>query len=121
VSTDTVVVDRAVLADLLVLADLCRIGSDTPADVTAKAQARQLLEGSPDEEDLPVAAAKRWPTNAHLIADVARLGYLDGRVIDVTYGEHGGFWKVWRPEHLVAHDLVTDGVGRIRWSMELAT
>lgn len=51
-----------------------------------------------------------WKTNAELFADVAKLGYLDGRVLDPTYGE-GNFWTVFRPRKLVAHDLHTlDGV-----------
>lgn len=51
-----------------------------------------------------VLAAQRWQTNAHLLADAARLGYLDGRVLDATYGPHGGFWKVWRPDDLTTSD-----------------
>lgn len=51
----------------------------------------------------PVLATKQWPTNAHLIADVAKLGYLDGHVLDATYGE-GNFWTVWRPERLTTMD-----------------
>jgi hypothetical protein len=54
-----------------------------------------------------IPAVHRWRTNAHLIADVARLGYLDGEIVlDVTYGR-GGFWERWRPAGLVAHDLYT--------------
>jgi hypothetical protein len=54
-----------------------------------------------------IPAVHRWRTNAHLIVDVARLGYLDGEVVlDVTYGR-GGFWTLWRPTCLVAHDLHT--------------
>lgn len=58
-----------------------------------------------------VPAAHRWQSNAHLIVDVARLGYLDGEVVlDVTYGR-GDFWSLWRPTCLVTHDLYTlDGV-----------
>lgn len=45
-----------------------------------------------------------------MIADVARLGYLDGSVCDATWGR-GTFWKRWAPERLTAHDLFTlDGV-----------
>lgn len=51
-----------------------------------------------------VLAAYPWRNNAELIADVARLGYLDGRVLDVTYGL-GTFWKVWRPADFTACDL----------------
>ena len=60
---------------------------------------------SVDRSD-PVVAAKAWPTNGHLVADVARLGYLraSDRVLDPTYGE-GVWWREWRPAGLVAHDL----------------
>lgn len=45
-----------------------------------------------------IYAAHPWPTNAHLIADVAKLGYLnyDWFTLDPTYGK-GNFWSVWRP------------------------
>lgn len=54
----------------------------------------------------PVLAIAKWPTNGHLIADCARLGYLrhDDLVLDPTYG-YGTFWKVWRPTNLIACDL----------------
>jgi hypothetical protein len=52
----------------------------------------------------PVLAATPWTSNAHLIADCHELGYLDGHVLDPTYGK-GGWWKVWRPEKLTEHDL----------------
>lgn len=43
-------------------------------------------------------------TNADLISDVAPL-YLEGRtVMDVTYGR-GFWWKRYRPDALIAHDL----------------
>lgn len=57
----------------------------------------------------PVRAAFEWPTNGHMIAEAARLGYLAGHVVDVTYGL-GVFWKVWRPAKLTTHDLKLDGV-----------
>jgi hypothetical protein len=49
-------------------------------------------------------------TNADLIAAIAPL-YLDGRsVLDVTYGE-GGWWKRYRPDQFIYHDLYkVDGV-----------
>ena len=57
-----------------------------------------------------VLAATRWPTNAAMIADVATLGYLEGPVLDPTWGS-GTWWNIWRPDTLVAHDLYTlDGV-----------
>lgn len=52
-----------------------------------------------------IRAVDVWPTNAHLIADCARLGYLqsDWTTLDPTYG-YGTFWKVWKPDVLVACD-----------------
>ena len=52
----------------------------------------------------PVLSTYDWPTNGHLISDVAKLGYLDGAVLDLSYG-HGNFWNEWSPERLVANDL----------------
>lgn len=49
--------------------------------------------------DEPVLAMHRWRDNGEMIADVARLGYLDGAVLDVTYGR-GTFWKVFKPRAL---------------------
>jgi hypothetical protein len=51
-------------------------------------------------------AIGQWPSNGHLIADCARLGYLrkEWRTLDPTYGL-GVFWSVWRPDVLIAHDL----------------
>jgi hypothetical protein len=59
-----------------------------------------------------VLAAKNWKTNGHLIADVAKLGYLrqDWLTLDPTYGE-GTWWKVWHPNILICHDRYRlDGV-----------
>lgn len=47
----------------------------------------------------PVLAAGSWPTNAEMIEQVARLGYLNGRVLDLTYGR-GKWWTKWRPDEL---------------------
>lgn len=41
--------------------------------------------------------------NAQRVADLATLGYLDGRVLDPTYG-YGGMWTEHRPTELVAFD-----------------
>lgn len=56
--------------------------------------------------DAPVLAAGMWPTNGHLIEDMARLGYLrpKWRTLDPTYGR-GIWWQRWRPDGLVAHDI----------------
>lgn len=55
----------------------------------------------------PVLACHTWPSNAHLIEDVARL-YLraDLPTLDATYGR-GVWWQRWRPDVLVANDLHT--------------
>lgn len=54
----------------------------------------------------PVLAATAWPTNAHLIEDCARLGYLreEWFTLDPTYGR-GKWWTRWRPNVLLAHDI----------------
>lgn len=57
----------------------------------------------------PVLAAYAWPTNAHLMVDVARLGYIAHLTLDPTYGQ-GAWWKLHRPTRLVHHDLVPDGI-----------
>lgn len=56
--------------------------------------------------DKPVLAINRWPTNAEMIADLAKLGYLrdEWLTLDTTFGQ-GVFWKKWRPNRLVAMDL----------------
>lgn len=58
----------------------------------------------------PVLAVQDWPSNGHLIADVAEL-YIapDARVLDVTYGG-GKWWTIYRPVNLVAHNRAVDGV-----------
>lgn len=62
---------------------------------------------------MTVLAAHRWPSNAHLIADVVALGYItdDDLVLDATYGK-GGFWARYRPSRLVTLDINT--VGEVR-------
>lgn len=56
--------------------------------------------------DGPVLARDDWATNGHLIADVARLGYLrpEWTTLDPTYGE-GTFWSVWKPTVLIGTDI----------------
>jgi hypothetical protein len=46
----------------------------------------------------PVMAIDKWASNADLIADCARLGYLrsDWMTLDPTYG-YGTFWRKWHP------------------------
>lgn len=58
----------------------------------------------------PVLAATRWTSNAELIADVHRLGYIrdDDLVLDPTY-ENGVWWKRYRPEKLTTFNRREDG------------
>lgn len=53
-----------------------------------------------------VLAVNDWPSNAEMIEDVARLGYLrrEWLTLDATFGL-GTFWKSWKPDRLVAHDI----------------
>ena len=52
-----------------------------------------------------IYAKDGWATNAAMIAQAVKpLGYLNGRVIDMTYGL-GRFWSEWRPDGLVTVDL----------------
>lgn len=50
---------------------------------------------------MTVLAATAWTSNAAMIADVARLGYIKttDNVIDLTFGR-GKWWKQWRPANL---------------------
>lgn len=59
----------------------------------------------------PILAIDRWLTNAELVEDAWRLGYLrhDWLTLDPTYGQ-GVMWKQFRPDSLVAHDIEMDGV-----------
>lgn len=50
-----------------------------------------------------VMSVHPWSDNGALIADVARLHYIQGDVLDATYGR-GTFWNVWRPESLTTND-----------------
>ncbi len=53
-----------------------------------------------------VRAIGPWNNNAEMIADVAKLGYLNEEwlTLDSTYGE-GNFWTIFRPKMLVGCDL----------------
>ena len=59
---------------------------------------------APPLEDTEVLAAGNWTNNAEMIADLARLGWLNGRILDATYGE-GKFWTEYRPDELTTNDL----------------
>lgn len=59
-----------------------------------------------------ILAASPWRNNSELIADVARLGYLDGMVLDPTYGK-GNWWTIYRPPRLACCDIHGDGVMKV--------
>lgn len=71
--------------------------------MTARPVQASMLEGYPGRNVGPVPPSVQQGTNADLIARMAPL-YLEGRVLDVTYGR-GGWWTRWSPLELVAHDL----------------
>lgn len=58
-----------------------------------------------------VKAANNWTSNAELILDVARLGYIreTDKVLDPTFGR-GIWWQKFRPNDLSTHDIAIDGV-----------
>jgi hypothetical protein len=70
------------------------------------------------EESGPVMSIDQWPTNGHLIADCARLGYLryEWRTLDPTWG-YGTFWKVWQPFDLTGCDF-DERKSPIGWSVD---
>jgi hypothetical protein len=57
------------------------------------------------------AGARCDTTNADLIVDCVKLGYLHDTdmILDPTYGR-GVWWRKWRPTRLVAHNRGDDGV-----------
>ena len=52
----------------------------------------------------PIKSIGDWKTNADMIVDVKSLGYLEGPVLDLTYGL-GRFWSRYRPDDLTTNDL----------------
>lgn len=48
-----------------------------------------------------------WKDNAELIADVAKLGFVAGDVLDLSYG-NGTFWKHYKPPYLTTNDINPD-------------
>lgn len=59
---------------------------------------------SGDRAVTDILATRSWTTNGDLIKDVAVLGYLDGTVLDATYGE-GKFWTKFKSPQLFTNDL----------------
>jgi SAM-dependent methyltransferase len=81
----------------------------TPEETAAALDAALARLRSPGPPEA-IKAATNWPTNGDMIADVARLGYLqpDWAVLDTSHGL-GTFWTRWRPETpLTACDLNQD-------------
>jgi hypothetical protein len=74
---------------------------------------RAVCEGCgfdiPDEwvKGDPILAVAEWQTNAELIRDIIKVGYIKmgDTVFDATYGEYGVFWKIRRPKYLTTNDL----------------
>lgn len=65
----------------------------------------------------PVLAATHWPSNADLIVDCVRLGYLSitQRVLDPTYGQ-GTWWNKWQPSpNLFTHYNRDEDGSDFRW------
>lgn len=58
-------------------------------------------------EHQPVTAIGDWATNAQMIKAISPLGYLDGAVLDATFGR-GLFWTEWRPSQLTTNDIHPD-------------
>jgi hypothetical protein len=54
----------------------------------------------------PINAAHPWQNNGKLMADVADLGFIKGKVLDATYGL-GAFWNCYTPTELYSNDLYT--------------
>lgn len=57
----------------------------------------------------PVLTITAWPTNAHMVEDCVKLGYLRSEwdILDPTYGR-GKWWTRWRPAALVVHSPSVD-------------
>jgi hypothetical protein len=53
---------------------------------------------------MTILTATAWKDNAEMMAAVHELGYLDGSVLDCTYGL-GTFWNVYQPVRFVGTDL----------------
>ena len=70
----------------------------------------------PADTPRDICAMTWWPSNAEMMYDLVRIGYVDpGRkIVDLTYGR-GTWWTMLRAEghklrHLVEHDVSIDGV-----------
>jgi hypothetical protein len=68
---------------------------------------RQQLPDPPDIA-VPVLAATRWQSNADMILDLVRIGYIrpDDAVLDPTFGR-GKWWSKYTPANFTFSDLKT--------------
>lgn len=57
-------------------------------------------------QEQDVLAIGDWADNGRMIADIAKLGYISGRILDATYGM-GTFWKHYLPPGLITNDIRT--------------
>ncbi len=74
--------------------------------VARHVQTSLLPDVQPDKPIGKILPSVITGTNADLIAQIAPM-YLTGSVCDVTYGK-GSWWRRFRPDGLVAHDIDTD-------------
>lgn len=51
-----------------------------------------------------VLAIDAWASNGKMIEDVAKLKYMDGTVLDVTFG-YGNFWTHFKPRTFIGADI----------------
>lgn len=58
-----------------------------------------------------ILAATYWPNNAAMVEALVKLEYLHSgmSMLDATFGK-GGWWRSWKPDELIKHDLAIDGV-----------
>lgn len=56
-------------------------------------------------QSVTIYRATEWANNSEMIKEVASLGYIEGAVLDCTFGK-GNFWKLYQPEDFTACDLV---------------
>ncbi len=65
---------------------------------------RHSIELPRTMNDKEILAMNQYHSNAELIVACRDLGYLQGTILDTTYGL-GCFWKLWRPIELTSCDI----------------
>ena len=83
---------------------------------TAITTAKKTKGAWPADTPRDICAMTWWPSNAEMMYDLVRLGYVDPKrkIVDLTYG-NGIWWKMLREEghtlkKFVGHDIGIDGV-----------